>query len=60
MNPLENIIPARYRKLVYALLSLAALVFGIYQASQGDWTLVIGGLLTALTSGTAASNTNAD
>lgn len=60
MNPLRNIVPAKYRKLVYALLTLAALIFGIYQATEGDWTLFIGSVLTALTSGTAASNTNSD
>lgn len=56
-NPLYDIVPAPYRKKVYAVLALAALVFGIYQATEGDWTLFVAGVLTSLTTGTAASNT---
>lgn len=59
-NPLENIVPAPYRKTVYAVLSLAALIFGIYQATEGDWGLFVASVLTSLTTGTAASNTNAE
>lgn len=58
-NPLNDIVPAPYRKTVYALLSLAALVFGIYQATEGDWGLFVASVLTSLTTGTAASNTPA-
>lgn len=56
MNPLYEVMPAKARKYVYALLSLAALVFAVYQASDGDWALLVGGLITALTTATAASN----
>lgn len=58
MNPLNDIIPARYRKVVYAVIALAALVFGIWQASDGDWTVFVGSLLAALVTATAASNTD--
>lgn len=57
-NPLEDVVPARHRKRVYAIVALAALAFSAYQAAQGDWTLLVGGLLTSLTTGTAASNTS--
>jgi hypothetical protein len=57
MNPLYEVLPAKARKYVYAVLSLAALVFSVYQASGGDWVLLVGGLITALTAATAASNT---
>lgn len=59
-NPLQDIIPARHRRRVYALLALAAIAFGAYQASEGDWTLFVASVLTALTSGTAASNTSGE
>lgn len=57
MNILTDVIPARFRKYVYAALTLAALVWGVWQASNGDWKQFVGGLIVALTSATAASNT---
>lgn len=60
MNPLIDIIPAIARKYVYALLGLAALVWTVYQASEGDWRQFVGGLIVALTTATAASNTDRD
>ena len=56
MNPLTDIIPARYRQKVYAALALVALVWGIYEASDGDWRTFVGSLIVALTTATAASN----
>lgn len=55
-NPLQDVVPPKYRQVVYALLTLALLAFSLWQASQGDWTLFAGSLLTALGTGTAASN----
>lgn len=60
MNPLNDIVPAKYRRFVYAVLALAALVFGIWQASDGDWTVFVGSLLTSLVTATAASNTSSE
>lgn len=57
MNPLTDIIPAKARKYVYAVITLAALVWGVYEASGGDWKKFVGGLVVALTTATAASNT---
>lgn len=59
-NPLTDVLPEKVRKYVYALLSLAALVFSAYQASDGDWVQLVGGLIAALTTATAASNTAVD
>lgn len=58
MNPLYEILPPAVRKYVYALASVALVVFALYQASDGDWVTFAAGLLTALTTATAASNTD--
>ena len=57
MNPLTDVLPATARKYVYAVLALAALCLGAYQASGGDWLEFSVLLLGALGFGTAASNT---
>lgn len=54
---LKDLIPAKHRRRVYALVTLAAAVFGIYQASDGDWTTFVASVLTALTTGMATANT---
>jgi hypothetical protein len=58
MNPLTDIIPAKARKYVYAVVALAALLFGAWQAAGGNWTVFAGSVLGGLVSATAASNTN--
>lgn len=60
MKILTNVIPSRYRQYVYAILTLVALVWGVYEASAGDWKSFVGGLIVALTTATAASNTPAE
>lgn len=57
MNPLTDLIPAAARKYVYGVVALAALVFSIYQASEGDWGVFVGSLLAALVNALALSNT---
>lgn len=57
-NPLYDILPAAWRKVLYALLFVAALVFAIWQASGGDWWVFAGSLITALLGLMAASNTS--
>jgi TRAP-type C4-dicarboxylate transport system permease small subunit len=57
MNVLTDILPPQVRKYVYAIVALAALVWGAYEASGGDWKRFVGGLIVSLTSATAASNT---
>ena len=60
MNVLTDVIPAKARKYVYAVIALASLVWGVYEASDGDWQKFVGGLIVALTSSMAASNTHAE
>lgn len=57
MNPLNDVIPAKARKYVYAIVTLAALVFGAWQAAGGDVEVFVGALIAALTSGLALANT---
>jgi hypothetical protein len=59
MNPLSDVLPPKVRKYVYAILSLAALVWGVWQVSNGDVAQFVGGLIVALVNATAASNTPA-
>ena len=56
-NPLTNVIPERARKYVYALATLAVIVYGAWQASEGDWGTFVAALFAALVPGLAASNT---
>ena len=58
MNILTDILPPKVRKYVYAFLALAAIVLGVWQASDGDWLLFAANLLGALGFGTTASNVN--
>ena len=60
MNPLADVLPAKVRKYVYALLALAAVVLAGYQATEGDWVQFAVYVVGALTGATAASNTNAE
>lgn len=58
MNPLTDLIPAKYRKYVYAVVALAAFVYGVYEASNGDWKQFAIGLVGAAASALAHANTN--
>ncbi len=55
MNPF-TILPPRVRLWLYAVIGLAALMWGAYEASNGDWRQFVGGLIVALTGATAAPN----
>lgn len=57
MDVLVDVIPAKARKYVYAALTLAAIVYGVWQASDGDWGKVIGATIVALINGMATANT---
>lgn len=59
-NPVRDLLPPRVRQILYAVLFVAALVFGIWQASDGDWWVFTGSLLAALLGLLAASNTPPD
>lgn len=58
-NPLTDLIPPQYRRYVYGLAVLAALIFSGWQAAEGDWTVFVAGLLATLVPALAASNTPA-
>lgn len=57
MNPLTDVLPPKVRRYVYAVVTLAALVWSAWQFSGGDWQEFVGGLIAALVTATAASNT---
>jgi hypothetical protein len=59
-NPLTEVLPAKARKIAYAVLFVAAAVFAVFQASDGDWKQFVGGVITALLGAVAASNTAAE
>lgn len=62
MNPLAvltDLIPAKYRKYVYALAALAAFAYGIYEAAGGDWRQFGIALVGSLVSALAHANTDA-
>ena len=59
MNILTDVIPPQARRYVYALVALASLVWAAYEASGGDWTNLIGGLIVSLSSAMAGSNISA-
>lgn len=56
-NPL-TVLPARIRAYVYAALVLAAIVYGAWQAADGDWKTAVGSIITALVGGQALANTS--
>ena len=57
MNPLTEVLPAKARKVLYALLFVASHGYAAWQGSEGDWTTFTGAIITSLFSATAASNT---
>lgn len=59
MNPLVDILPPQVRRSLYAIVFVAALIFGLWQASEGDWAEFVGSLLVSLVNLLAASNTPA-
>lgn len=58
MEYLIDLIPAKYRQYLYAVLSATVAVYGIWQAVEGDWTQFTVSLITALTGVLATANTN--
>ena len=58
MSVFTDLIPARYRKYVYATAALAALVYGAYEAANGDWRQAIPALAGSVVSALAHANTD--
>lgn len=54
-NPLTDLVPAQYRKYIYLAASVASTVYGIWQATNHNWSAfaagVVGALVTALAHG---------
>ncbi len=57
MNPLFELIPAIWRKWLYAIVSAGAFVLSVHQAASGDWAAFAAAIIPALTGALAASNT---
>lgn len=57
-NPLTDLIPAQYRKLVYVVAAAALFVYGLYVVADGDIKAFVIALVSALVAGLAASNTS--
>jgi TRAP-type C4-dicarboxylate transport system permease small subunit len=58
-NPLVDVLPPKYRRYAYALLSLAGLAYAAYTLAGGNWRVALGSLLASLVGGTAHANTPA-
>lgn len=56
MNELLQLVPAKVRKYVYASLALLALVYAAWQASDGNWQVALGSLVTTLLGALANAN----
>lgn len=58
MNALIDIIPARGRKYLYAILAAVLAIYAIWRAVDGDWTQFSVALATSLVNIMAAGNVN--
>ena len=58
-NPLTDVLRPEWRKTIYAVVFVLALLFSLWQAAQGNWVEFTGSLLGALVNLLAASNTPA-
>jgi hypothetical protein len=57
---LTDLIPAKYRKVLYGILTLVAFGYGLWQASDGDWNQFAAAVITALIGALATSNTDVE
>ena len=60
MNPLLDLIPAQYRRYLYALASVALVIYTAVEAAGGDWRQAVGALVAAAVTSLAHANTTAD
>ena len=56
-NPL-TLVPAKYRKYVYAAATIALFLYAVYQSVDGDWKKFAAALVAALITATAHANTD--
>lgn len=57
MTELLQMIPANYRKVIYAVLTALLAVYGVWRAVDGDWEQFVVSLFSAATTGMATANT---
>ena len=57
---LTDVIPPKARKYVYAVVALLALVYGAWQANDGNWGAAMASLLASVVNALAHGNTNPD
>lgn len=55
-NPLNDVLPARVRGAIYAIVFVAGLALAAWQATEGDWVAFAVLLTGSLTSALAGSN----
>jgi hypothetical protein len=54
LNPITVIkdaldsVPLKYRKVVYTAIALGVVGYGLWEASEGNWGILIGSVVTAL------------
>lgn len=56
-NPLADVLPAKVRKILYAIGFVCLIIWTVIQGAEGDWSKVVGGVLASLLPLLAASNT---
>lgn len=59
-NPLTDVLPAKVRRWIYAIVFLVGLILAVWTASDGDWLKFVAALAVALQSAMAGSNTSTD
>lgn len=57
---LIDLIPAKARKYVYAILTIVVFIYGVWQAAGGDWGQFIVSLVTSAVGTLATANTDVD
>lgn len=58
MNYLHDVLPARVRKHVYGVLTIALAVYAVWLATEGDWTQFAVSVASAAATAMAGGNTN--
>lgn len=58
LSLLIDLIPAKQRKILYALLTVGVTLYGVWQVADGDWGQFIVSAVTALVGTLATANTN--
>lgn len=57
MSILFDLIPAKYRRLAYGLATLVLFVYGLWEASNKDWSTFVVSVLSSVVTALATANT---